>query len=121
MKLSGTGRGFGIQASSTACIKIHRGPHLASFWYRTSDARATEAILGVEWYVTAGCSFANAGFDELSVLSPVADGAWHEVTGTLTGPPATKSAFFFVGESCDSCTAVLTMNFDDLVFDNNRR
>src|SRR5262249_47399090 len=92
MKLSGTGLGFGIQAGAN-CVKFHPGPHLASFWYRTSDADATEMILGVERYVSTGCSFVNSGVSEFSVFDPVADGTWHQVTGTLTAPPATKSAF----------------------------
>ena len=122
MKLSGPGAPFGISATTTQniCVKVHPGLHPASFWYRTSDALATNVIFGVDWYPNMTCSVATSGFDELNV-PPVADGAWHQVTGTLTAPPGTGSGFFFADETCENCTAVLTVNFDDLVAKNHRR
>jgi hypothetical protein len=122
MQLTGPGAPFGVNATTTQniCITVHPGQHAASFWYRTSDEVATNVIFGADWYPNSTCSVATFGFDELNV-SPIADGAWHQVSGTLTAPPGTGSAFFAVDESCEGCTATLTVNFDDLVISNHKR
>ena len=74
-------------------------------------------------FETGPCGFDGpiiCDWNELNV-APMADGAWHQVSGTLTAPPGTGSAFFFVDESCESCTATLAVNFDDLFISNHRR
>lgn len=116
MQLSGTPPE--IDASSIGCTGfVHPGPHFASFWYRTTDRFATLVNFVVHWWPSPNCTGA-APSGELITNSPITDGVWHQLSGTLFAPPGTGSASFGVGEGCGfGCTAFLTANFDDLVFD----
>jgi hypothetical protein len=103
------------------CVKLHPGPHAASFWYRTTDRVATLVNFVVHWWPSTDCSGA-APSGELITNSPITDGAWHQLTGTLMAPPGTGSANFGVGEGCGvGCTAPLSANFDDLYLEGHVR
>jgi hypothetical protein len=97
------------------CRITHPGPHPGSFWYRTRDFVATVIVLTAHWWPSSNCSGA-APSGVILTNSPITDGAWHQVTGTMFAPPGTGSVSFVIGEGCSiGCTAPLNVNFDDLV------
>jgi hypothetical protein len=108
---------FVIEATSGGpCIQIAAGTHFASFWYRTSDAVATQVLFGASFYPNSTCSVATFGFDQFN-LPPITDGQWHQLAGVLTAPPGTGSLFFAIGIGCSNCGETLTANFDDVDFE----
>jgi hypothetical protein len=117
MQLTGPVTGGGSNEAETIgnlCITIGPGVHPASFWYRTTDTDANQVALSANYFLNSTCSVFSTGVCCVSDLSPNTTGAWTKVTGTLTFPPGTGSAFFAVFEGCNSCTGTLTVNFDDI-------
>src|SRR5262245_58634856 len=103
------------------CRITHPGPHPGSFWYRTRDFVATVIVLTAHWWPSKNCSGA-APSGVILTNSPITDGAWHQVTGSMFAPPGTGSVSFGIGEGCSiGCTAFLNVNFDDLVVEGHVR
>jgi hypothetical protein len=114
MQLTGAGPSIEVTTISNICITIGPGVHPASFWYRTTDAAANQVALSANAFPNSTCTVASTGVGAVRTLSPVTDGTWQQVTGTLTFPPGTGSAFFAVFEGCNSCSTTLTVNVDDI-------
>jgi hypothetical protein len=121
MQLTGPPAHVEATTNQNICIKLHPGPHVASFWYRTSNAEANRVALSAAWFPNATCSVATFGFDQLGTDSPITNGQWQELSGTLTAPAHTGSARLAVFEGCDNCTEFLTVNFDDLYLEGHVR
>jgi hypothetical protein len=115
MKIVGTGPNVEATTINGSCVTIDPGNHPASFWYRTSDTTSNQMALSANWFSNTTCSIANFSSDIVRTFSPISDGAWHQVTGTLTAPATTGSATLGIFEGC-SCTntTALTVYFDDV-------
>jgi hypothetical protein len=115
MRLTGPGPSIEVTTISNLCIQVVPGTYSASFWYRTTDADANQVALGANWYPNSTCTVVSNGVTPVRTLSPVTNGTWQQVTGTLTFPATTGSVFFDLFEGCNSCgTSTLTVNFDDV-------
>ena len=106
---------FVIEATSR-CVAIPPNTHVASFWYRTSDAVATQVLFGALFWPTSTCTMSSIGFDQFN-LPPITDGGWHQLAGALTAPAGTAGVTFALGIGCSNCGATLTANFDDVDFE----
>jgi hypothetical protein len=119
MKLNNAS-GTSVEATTAGgvCISpISAGPHSASFWYMTASP-VVDVQFGGNWYPNTTCTVATFGNDALHAPTPITYGAWTHVTGTLTAPPGTGSAFFSFFASCQCSTpGVITAYFDDVAFD----
>jgi hypothetical protein len=118
MKLNNAS-GTSVEATTAGgvCISpISAGAHSASFWYMTA-APVIDVVFGGHWYPNTTCTVGTFGNDALHAPTPIAYGAWTHVTGTLTAPPGTGSAFFSFFASCQCSTpGVITAYFDDVAF-----
>jgi hypothetical protein len=114
MNLTGTDM-TNVEATTTNgfCIKMSEGAHTASFWYRTGDMQANQEAFSASFYPNSTCSVGTFGFDIVRTFAPSPDGAWHQVTGTITAPAGTGSGFFGLLEGCNNPCS-LNVNFDDL-------
>jgi hypothetical protein len=119
MKLNNAS-GTSVEATTVngVCVSpITAGPHSASFWYMTASP-VVDVQFGGNWYPNTTCTVATFGNDALHAPTPIAYGAWTHVTGTLTAPPGTGSAFFSFFASCQCSTpSVITAYFDDVAVD----
>ena len=121
MKLNNAS-GTSVEATTVngVCISpISAGPHSASFWYMTASP-VVDIQFGGNWYPNTTCTVATFGNSALHAPTPLTYGAWTQVTGTLTAPPGTGSAFFSFFASCQCSTpGVITAYFDDVAFSGN--
>jgi len=119
MKLNNAS-GTSVEATTAGgvCISpISAGAHSVSFWYMTA-APVIDVQLGGHWYPNTTCTVGTFGNDALHAPTPIAYGVWTHVTGTLTAPPGTGSAFFSFFASCQCSTpGTITAYFDDVAFD----
>ena len=69
--------------------------------YRTTDRVANLVNRVVDRWPSPNCTGA-APSSELITNSPLTDGAWHQLSGTLMAPPGTGSANFALGEAVGS-------------------
>jgi hypothetical protein len=95
------------------CIHLPEGPHTTSFWYRTGDTGANQMALSANFFSNPNCAVANFDSGFVRTFSPVTDGQWHQVTGSLVAPLTTQSATLGIFEGCPNCPT-LTVNFDDV-------
>jgi hypothetical protein len=97
-----------------ACAVIGSGNHPASVWYGATGGDLVG--LDAAFFQTRNCTGTSSG-DRLEEWAPDPFG-WHELTGSLTAPPGTRSALFsvFAGEECvDYCSIdFFEASFDDL-------
>jgi hypothetical protein len=117
MKLTNSDTSVEATTANGVCISpITAGVHAMSFWYLTSSP-VVDVQMGVSWYPNTTCSTATFANSALHAPMPVTYGTWTQVTGTVTAPPTTGSAFFSLFASCQ-CTqpATVTAYFDDVAF-----
>jgi hypothetical protein len=117
MKLTGPNPSVEATTTNGICVTpISPGAHFAVFWYLTA-LPVVDVSLGANWYPNANCSVATFGSSALHAPTPLTYGAWTAVSGTLTAPPTTGSAFFSLFASCQCSTpGTVTVNFDDVGF-----
>ena len=92
------GSGFGDSATGplagSVCAAIGPGIHPASFWYAGAGVWDTVELLA-SFYQTPDCT--GTGSPDWFTERGLGDYAWHQVTGELTAPSGTQSAFFGIG------------------------
>jgi hypothetical protein len=117
MKLTGTAGSVEATTAGGVCVTpISPGQHFAAFWYLTSSPVA-DVQLGAHWYPNATCTVGTFDNSALHAPTPITYGAWTQVTGTLTAPPTTGSAFFSFFASCQcNQPGTVTAYFDDVAF-----
>jgi hypothetical protein len=85
-----------------------------SFWYRTTDARINDVNMIAWQWDTPTCNSSASGAT-VQTLAPIADGAWHQLTGGSNTPP-NQGFTLELGFSCSGPCAGAQVNYDDVVF-----
>lgn len=106
---------------TSACVPFTGGPISFSFWYRTTDANATNLQYIPNYSEEPDCSGAFGASDSVFVV-PIRDGEWHfSGIRSLTVPQGGPAAILLVLTiSCEPCIPggqTAQANFDDVVLE----
>lgn len=105
---------FGVGGTSDCMAPPSPGLTPMSFWYRTTDARINNVNMIAWQWDTPTCNSSASGAT-VQTLAPIADGAWHQLTGASNTPP-NQGFTLELGFSCSAPCAGAQVNYDDVVF-----
>jgi hypothetical protein len=101
-----------VNAQSFCLTPTTQGNKAVSAWYRTNSP-ATQIVVSYAFNAGLGCDGAVLGTPFIGTVSPVTNGTWTQLSGTVAGPSGTNSVRILLSASCP---AACTVNFDDFTF-----